>query len=713
MAFPADVKLVRVTCGTGYDFSGDPIAITLEVTPVLGGSLKRLVHAATGTFMTRDALTFKSDPGSPATFTVPSPAQAETWKDGSGEFFTNWSYSVTVTTRTSSGKIQSWIQSFQPVAGQDTVDLDLVPDGQIGSPTSAPAPAVTSVNGQSGAVVIDVGEAVTPESVAANLTVDAVDAKLPERLSESSLSAAIVKSRGSNLARFIQRCRSGEPVKIVAVGDSILEGTTVTADGGVVGVDDCLSQVATRVSARFGNTVTPANHAMSGHTVAIGPLSALWDSAVAEKGDLYLIDYLTNDLSGELADTPIPGYPLDAFTAGMERLFRRIRKDVPKADIAFLIANPYNGGENAGNNPTKKLYNQRVLDVCATYGVEVVDGFSAFANLGSYGHLMADTTHPNSAGHHLLADEVMKHLPASVYGMGHIAGPISAKGLHSPEKVDTSIGDTGASYVLVPTAPMWVETGTWAAPSGYRETVTVGDKISGTGNFTELYAMIDTADAKNLHATLRIDGVDVFTNADMTLGKQGAYWVPLVTGLAPGSKTYEFILTAGTMQVRRVGWLAGAAATTATFENPYVRTSQLIPYTNNVVTLPTDGATHYIYGSLLAGDAGVKYIDMPAGWGEASVVFQGNVDFRILATTTTPRQVTLTIRHNGSIIHSQVEDVAATAVNLRTPSLAFVTPPALQSVSRRVSVEVKVSSTDKTNVQVMSYGLAATLYRTA
>lgn len=191
MTFPADVKLVRVTCGTGYDFSGDPIAITLEVTPVLGGSLKRLIHAATGTFMTRDALTFKNDPGSPATFTVPSPAQAETWKDGSGAFFTNWSYSVTVTTRTASGKIQSWIQSFQPVDGQETVDLDLVPDGQIGSPTSAPAPAVTSVNGQSGAVVIDGGEAVTPESVAANLTVEAVDAKLPERLSESALSAAI------------------------------------------------------------------------------------------------------------------------------------------------------------------------------------------------------------------------------------------------------------------------------------------------------------------------------------------------------------------------------------------------------------------------------------------------------------------------------------------------------------------------------------------
>lgn len=240
MAFPADVKLVRVTCGTGYDFSGDPIAITLEVTPVLGGSLKRLIHAATGTFMTRDALTFKSDPGSPATFTVPSPAQAETWKDGSGAFFTNWSYSVTVTTRTASGKIQSWIQSFQPVDGQETVDLDLVPDGQIGSPTSAPAPAVTSVNGQSGAVVIDVGEAVTPDSVAANLTAEAVDAKLPERLSESALSAAI-DEKTAGLGGGVPKGALGplrarllfsdsQAVPLVFAGSSTTEGSNVALE---------------------------------------------------------------------------------------------------------------------------------------------------------------------------------------------------------------------------------------------------------------------------------------------------------------------------------------------------------------------------------------------------------------------------------------------------------------------------------------------------
>lgn len=256
MAFPADVKLVRVTCGTGYDFSGDPIAITLEVAPVLGGSLKRLIHAATGTFMTRDALTFKSDPGSPATFTVPSPAQAETWKDGSGEFFTNWSYSVTVTTRTASGKIQSWIQSFQPVAGQETVDLDLVPDGQIGSPTSAPAPAVTSVNGQSGAVVIDGGEAVTPESVAANLTVEAVDAKLPERLSESALSAAIDDS----IAPIIIKTGTdtvGPNTEIVGHSTNEIASDvtrSVILGGGVAGYNNIIGGLGANVDTATPNT---------------------------------------------------------------------------------------------------------------------------------------------------------------------------------------------------------------------------------------------------------------------------------------------------------------------------------------------------------------------------------------------------------------------------------------------------------------------------
>jgi lysophospholipase L1-like esterase len=365
---------------------------------------------------------------------------------------------------------------------------------------------------------------------------------------------------GANLSRFIARARAGRPVKIVAIGDSILQGTTVAADGGTLGVDDTLSVVRDAVAARFAVTATAVNHALSGHTVATGPLSRKWTAAVNEDADLYLVNYGNNDLSGDLTAAPVPGYPLAASMAGLERLFRRLRSDVPKADIAFLIANPYAGGTDAGKNPAKRAYNRRVADVCAAYGVELIDGYAPFIARGDYSSLMADGAHPNSAGHRLLADTIMKHLPAASSSPARPPALVPARGLASPQNVDTTVGDTGTLSYLVPTAPMWTEAGTWVDEGRFRVATSAGARIRGRANFTELYALIDTSAANSLHATLTVDGADVFTSQDMTTGKQGGYWVPLVTGLAPGTHTYEFILTGGTMKVDRVGWLVGADA---------------------------------------------------------------------------------------------------------------------------------------------------------
>lgn len=409
MAFPADVKLVRVTCGTGYDFSGDPIAITLEVTPVLGGSLKRLIHAATGTFMTRDALTFKSDPGSPATFTVPSPAQAETWKDGSGEFFTNWSYSVKVTTRTASGKVQSWIQSFQPVDGQETVDLDLVPDGQIGLPTSAPAPAVTSVNGQSGAVVIDGGEAVTPDSVAANLTVEAVDAKLPERLSESALSAAIDASVSPlpavqpTLARLK---RNAEDVTILVVSDSTAtdpwEWVRLTADTladrwpthsvhyylwNYSGEDWPASPEV--VSAGTGPHILriynfsyagwSTNHARSHYAKGVEGIN---------NPSLVVVSHGHNEPYG--SGNPVPGSEI---RIALANFMEQVAATHPSADLVMVAQNP-DTGKVAEHSHRASI----IQEICRMNSYGFIDVCQHFLDAGMPTSWFLDSTHPNEIG---------------------------------------------------------------------------------------------------------------------------------------------------------------------------------------------------------------------------------------------------------------------------------------------------------------------------
>lgn len=183
MSFPIGVELVTVTVGSALTFLGESEAVKVTVKTTLGGNARRIVWAATGQPVVKGESTFSATAGDLVTFTVPNPDQPG-FIDGSGKEARNWSYSATVT----AGREQ-WVQTFQPVAGQTDVDLDLVPDGQITAPTSAPIPAVISVNGKTGAVIVE-ADPLTPAMVTANLTEAAVASKLPVRLSESDLTAA-------------------------------------------------------------------------------------------------------------------------------------------------------------------------------------------------------------------------------------------------------------------------------------------------------------------------------------------------------------------------------------------------------------------------------------------------------------------------------------------------------------------------------------------
>lgn len=148
MAWPNGMELVTVTVGSSLSFFGDEQAIKVTVTPVIGGTVGRLVWAATGQPVVFGSKTFTGVAGTVASFTVPNPDQAG-FIDGAGNAVTNWAYSAVVEVGS-----QRWTQAFQPVAGQSSIDLDMVQDGQVSAPVSAPVPAVTSVNGQTGAVVI-------------------------------------------------------------------------------------------------------------------------------------------------------------------------------------------------------------------------------------------------------------------------------------------------------------------------------------------------------------------------------------------------------------------------------------------------------------------------------------------------------------------------------------------------------------------------------
>ena len=101
----------------------------------------------------RSTESFTAAAGSVASFVVPHVDQAG-FINGSGAAVTNWSYVATVTYTSSTNSIATRTVAFQPFVGQSSIDLDLVNDGTVTSPTTSPTATVTSVNGQTGAVTI-------------------------------------------------------------------------------------------------------------------------------------------------------------------------------------------------------------------------------------------------------------------------------------------------------------------------------------------------------------------------------------------------------------------------------------------------------------------------------------------------------------------------------------------------------------------------------
>lgn len=156
MAYPDGVSLAVVTAGNAFTASGGDAQVKVVMTPkfpkVGGGFLSRIVHAPSGWVMTSDSQVFNAPAGSSLSFTVPHVDQSG-FRDPAQNAYTGWYYEVQVTVGGQSKT--SYTQNAQPVLGQTLVDLDLVPDGPVGEAASASVPAVTSVNGYTGAVIVD------------------------------------------------------------------------------------------------------------------------------------------------------------------------------------------------------------------------------------------------------------------------------------------------------------------------------------------------------------------------------------------------------------------------------------------------------------------------------------------------------------------------------------------------------------------------------
>lgn len=409
MAWPNGMELVTVTVGSSLSFFGDEQAIKVTVTPVIGGTGGRLIWAATGQPVVIGSKTFQGVAGTVASFTVPNPDQSG-FIDGAGNAVTNWAYSAVVEVGS-----QRWTQAFQPVAGQSSIDLDMVQDGQVSAPVSAPVPAVTSVNGKTGPVTIETGGVssfedlqdvpeVFPPDAALVESIISAEISNPESSTHTALNTAIdnrAPSASTAVQPFLSAIENGvRDLDLLVIGDSTGNETSEWVYLFFTGLaarypshafhyrlwnDTAQAYDAATVIGSGIRKVTLWNAAMAGATTqswqGVRYASAIRDTPA----DLVMISLGHN----EQPDSK-------SWRGRYLSLTETISAQKPAAAIVLVGQNPATGNS---------LQAQRIdiyKDIAARRGYGFIDAHAAFVEAG--GNLTADGIHPAVTGSRLWAD---------------------------------------------------------------------------------------------------------------------------------------------------------------------------------------------------------------------------------------------------------------------------------------------------------------------
>lgn len=149
MSWPAAINTVLLTVGRTHDAPGNNLDVTLTVEADLGGP-RSITWAATNDTMTTLVGRAKDE------LAIPVVDQAG-WVAPSGLQITEWGYRAQLVIR-SHGQTRVLERRFKLRTGQLEVDFFDLPADEVATPVFAPTPAVTSVNGQTGAVIVEAGE---------------------------------------------------------------------------------------------------------------------------------------------------------------------------------------------------------------------------------------------------------------------------------------------------------------------------------------------------------------------------------------------------------------------------------------------------------------------------------------------------------------------------------------------------------------------------
>ena len=415
-------------------------------------------------------------------------------------------------------------------------------------------------------------------------------------------------------ARVAAKLRRGLGITVAFIGDSGLEGTTAATPG----TDDAASLVCTDLAAAHGVTVTRQNLAVSGYRAysLINPGEASptkLTTALGLRADLYVISFGHNDIRSDDASPtyqPLTGYPRSASIATLEHVIRRIRVDVPGADIIISNEWPYTGGA-AGSNTYLRPHGLAMRELAATYGCAFVDYDAALSALGVDGTTPASddvyihavgqvgAQHPTSAGHRVWADAILAAVAAGATSAAAAptvpARPIFGAERHThvgvvamPAAIGRNYGSDG--YRLI---------GTWNGAATLPQTSsTAAEQIDIQFIGTECFLRLDTGSGHG-RVKINVDGVNL--NADLNLAALGTGQARLpITGLASGSHRVLVTILSGSVTFRGCEYLPAMCRTIP-------HSSALITYTGaGWSTLGTD-AQFYSSGRRNSGTIGDSF----------------------------------------------------------------------------------------------------------
>lgn len=399
-------------------------------------------------------------------------------------------------------------------------------------------------------------------------------------MSEGVLAASLVKSqaiqalKGKFTARALHKLDFGQPVTITWFGDSVLEGTTVTSGGGVLGTDDAVSLVHSTLAARYpGTTLTKHNRAESGRTVAMEVI-AHWAECLADNADIYVLGGGKNDLARYTLTSPtwLQGQTFDSGLAMLEAKVVELMNVRPDACIVIVTDNPYSVAATALNG-YQQQWNRGAEQIARAYGCVFVDAFAAFTALGSWDSFLSDGVHPNKNGHALIAATILAEAFPAGWNRAYAerqgasflrpAAPGEQR-LHTPWRhtrsgvvgITTEVGTNYLPKMQLVGAPNGVGAHGFTG-SGPWTSSTAGNTAIFTFNGSEAFLNLVMGAGQGV-VTIYIDGVPTYVNFDLSTVANGK--LLHLTELGLGWHIVAVSVVSGSLTVNRLDFTAGRAS---------------------------------------------------------------------------------------------------------------------------------------------------------